>query len=487
MSALNIKLLFTIIHILLLISSFPVSAARSPYKRQKPDEKALQPRTPQKPTPQNNTHKTQSKIPATPRKRSKPRLQNDQINPQIFPGPTKATLVDIILTGTPTRIHTWIAATEHSGVLTTYTVSTPSPKPTLVYNCNIVPALCNAAEKHLGAGVATTTLIYDRWKPERLYGGKVGGTRTDERRKYACGNGKKRLLPPGENRVSSLKCPAVDAVLGGKTQKAQPGVFTVQSKVYITTKVMGEVVTLTTFTPAVFPGNIILTTETVEIDEYGVYDATETVVNQLAVETEVGGERRRDRIPYKLSCEEFPPATSVQGGLGAETYCVQIRQPMGYATEQNWQGSAIAGLRNYAQKLIHGFDPQQRNNYTSTNTLFEYDFEMRYSNGRGAVWVEGGGEVEYCYGPWGPNPKNCREVHNQVTGLKEINTGTELHQEEEGGEEEEDEEGRIRSRLFGDIMFCSNSGLKNSPDSNLGTQSSGAGWDFGVLIGPESA
>lgn len=112
----------------------------------------------------------------------------------------------------------------------------------------------------------------------------------------------------------------MDVVFGGKTQRAQPGVFTVQSKVLITTEIGGETVTLTTYAPAVFPGDILMT-NTVNPDGDG--DAvTKTVGNQLAIETEVGGVWMRERISYTFSCEEFPPATSVQGGLGAEIYCM---------------------------------------------------------------------------------------------------------------------------------------------------------------------
>ncbi|KAF3198474.1 hypothetical protein TWF679_002049 [Orbilia oligospora] len=420
-----------------------------------------------------------------PKSRSKKR-----VNPQIFPGPTKATLLPTILAGTPSHIHIWIAATEPSGILTTYTVSTPFPKPTLVYNCNIVPALCNAAEKHLGVGVATTTLIYDRWKPERVDGVKIikGRSRVDERRNYACGNGRKLL--PLEEHKSVLKCPAVDSVFGEKTQKVQPGSFTVQSKVLVTTKIAGELVVLTTYTPVMFPVKF-MGANTVVINDREEDMATKTVGNELAIETEVNGVMVEERIPYKFSCEEFPPATSIQGGIGADTYSnlkvyattgAQIRQPNGFATEQNWQGSAIAGLRSYAQKSVYGFDPQQKNNYTTTNTLFEYDFEMRYSNGRGAVWVEGGGtggDAEYCYGPWGPNPKDCRRIQDHTVPTEhDLSADFELRIQDQSIVNELDLEGERKDRISHPIK-----GSLNGP----GTRVPGVEWDFGTFVGPEGS
>ncbi|KAF3119738.1 hypothetical protein TWF594_004601 [Orbilia oligospora] len=381
-----------------------------------------------------------------PKSRSKKR-----VNPQIFPGPTKATLLPTILAGRPTHIHIWIAATEHSGILTTYTISTPSPKPTLVYNCNIIPALCNAAEKHLGVGVVTTTLIYDRWKLERVNGVKMikGRSRVDERRNYACGNGR-RLLPLEEHRK--------------------------------------EVVVSTTYTPVVFPVNFI-GANTVLLNDGEEDMATKTVEDKLAIETEVSGLMMKERIPYKFSCEEFPPATSIQGGMGADTYCAQIRQPMGFATEQNWQGSAIAGLRNYAQKSMHGFDPRQKNSYTTTNTLFEYDFEMRYSNGRGAVWIEGGstsGDAEYCYGPWGPNPKDCRGIQdNTVPTEHDVSANFELRIQDQSIVNELDLEGERKDGISHPIKGSLNGpgSLRLQPETRV----LGVEWDFGTFIGPEGS
>ncbi|KAF3190467.1 hypothetical protein TWF225_002221 [Orbilia oligospora] len=412
-----------------------------------------------------------------------------RVNSQIFPGPTKAILLPTILAGGPTHIHIWIAATEPSGILTTYTISTPSPKPTLVYNCNIVPALCNAAEKHLGVGVATTTLIYDRWKPERVDGVKMtkGRSRVDERRKYACGKGGRRLLPLEEHR-SALRCPAINSIFGEKTQKVQPGSFTVQSKVIITTKIAEEVVVSTTYTPVVFPVKF-MRANTVVLNDGEEDMATKTVENKLAIETEVNGVMVKERIPYKFSCEEFPPATSIQGGIGADTYCAQIRQPMGFATEQNWQGSAIAGLRNYAQKSMHGFDPQQKNSYTTTNTLFEYDFEMRYSNGRGAVWIEGGstsGDAEYCYGPWGPNPKDCRGIQdNTVPTEHDVSANLELRIQDQSIVNELDLEGERKDGISHPIKGSLNGpgSLRLQPETRV----LGVEWDFGTFIGPEGS
>ncbi|KAK6349314.1 hypothetical protein TWF730_010063 [Orbilia blumenaviensis] len=431
-----IRLLCALLHSFLIISSFVVLAADPPIQLD-PKRSSRTLSKPNKPAhdtqaPLNRfktwppTKKDEQDPKAQPGRRRKnsgspsPRSRSDSlsdigdisephaIDPDTFPGPTRVTAAPAIPGVTP--IHTWIAATEPGGVLTTYTVSTPSPKPTLVYNCQIVPALCNAAQKHLGDGVTTTTLVYDRWIPERVNGVTwTGGSRTSERRTYACGNGR-NLLPQAQHRPP-LQCPAVNVIIQGRTvQKAQPPTFTVQSGIRVTTTIgnSNKKTVETVFTPAVFPGNIIMTSMTTKAAGLVV---TSTLENQLAVETRLaGGERKKVKIPYKLSCEEFPPATSVQGGLGAETYCVQIKRSKGFDTEQNWQGLAVLGLRNYAQKPIHGFDPHQRGNYTAMNTLFEYAFEMRYSSGRGAVWVEGDGRPEYCYGPWGPSPEDCQEI-----------------------------------------------------------------------------
>ncbi|KAK6508623.1 hypothetical protein TWF506_010704 [Arthrobotrys conoides] len=484
------RLLFTIIYFFLIIPPTVFASKSSGNQRKGLENLAIKNNKPINKPFQSTPHST---LPSTPKvsynaeqiespplKRPRRRYKSP-ISPQTFPGPTKATPVLTTLSGTPTKIHTWIAATEPLGVLTTYTVSTPSPKPTLVYNCNIVPALCNAAEKHLGVGVVTTTLIYDRWKSGRVDGVKVAGrTRVDERRRYACGNGR-RLLSVEEQR-GVLKCPAVEGVFGGEKQKVQPGEFTVQSKIVITTEVGREVVVLTTYTPAVFPGNIIMTNTYEVVGAVG----TKTLRNQMAVETEVDGVMVRKGISYKFSCEEFPPATSIQGGLGAETYCVPIRQPMGFATEQNWQGSAIAGLRIYAQKSIHGFNLQQKNNYTTTNTLFEYDFEMRYSNGHGAVWVEGGGEVEYCYGPWGPNPKDCQGIQDTVRMEPDEGLGTELQIKAGIINHEVDLE--VGSMNEEGISITMEGSLKNTGGLDLNPEIEILGkWDFGISIGPEGS
>ncbi|KAF3286159.1 hypothetical protein TWF970_009708 [Orbilia oligospora] len=321
------------------------------------------------------------------------------------------------------------------------------------------------------------------WKPERVDGVKMikGRSRVDERRKYACGNGRK-LLPFEEHR-GVLKCPAVDSVFGEKTQKVQPGWFTVQSKVLITTKIAGEVVVLTTYTPVVFPVKF-MGANTVVLNDGEEDMTTKTVENKLAIETEVNGVMMKERIPYIFSCEEFPPATSIQGGIGADTYCAQIRQPMGFATEQNWQGFAIASLR----KSMHGFDPLQKNDYTTTNTLFEYDFEMRYSNGCGAVWVEGGsGDVEYCYGPWGPNPKDCCGIQDHTVPTEhDVSASFELRIQDRSIVDELDLEGERKDG----ISMHPIKGSLNGPDSlrlQPETRVLGVEWDFGTFIGPEGS
>ncbi|KAK6347296.1 hypothetical protein TWF696_007368 [Orbilia brochopaga] len=257
----------------------------------------------------------------------------------------------------------------------------------MVYNCNAVPALCNAAAKKLGPTVTTTALVYDRWRPPSYLGGE---SRTDERRRRACGAG------------VQLQCPAEADPING--QEPQPASFTAGA----TTRIGGWIRT----TPTVYPATQLATTTTVKA---GV-TMTLTSPNQLAtIVTSKSGRQEQVRLPYLLSCDEFPPATSIQGGSGAESYCVPIRDSSykrrkGFSTEQNWQGHAIGAVRLVAENTAKGANPDfVKKDFTKENTLFEWHFKMTYSDGVGAVWVEAGGEVRYCYGPWGEkNLEKCR-------------------------------------------------------------------------------
>ncbi|KAF3932714.1 hypothetical protein ABW19_dt0204159 [Dactylella cylindrospora] len=124
-----------------------------------------------------------------------------------------------------------------------------------------------------------------------------------------------------------------------------------------------------------------------------------------------------NRIPYVFSCEEFPPASSIQGGSNALPYCAPFqgskiscdgRRKTGFPTEQQWQANGIKALRLWAE----GDDGFTGDWYSPTNILFEYSFRMVRNSRKGAVWVEvnegGQQRIKYCYGPYGSGTDNTK-------------------------------------------------------------------------------
>lgn len=100
---------------------------------------------------------------------------------------------------------------------------------------------------------------------------------------------------------------------------------------------------------------------------------------------------RKSKIRY--SCDEFPPATWVEGGNGAGltgnvpsggnafTRCAAIRCAKGTKAEQDWQGSSHGRLRQLLKKLVQDANKASPNNppyphFDPTNSIVFFNFRM---------------------------------------------------------------------------------------------------------------
>ncbi|KAK2759212.1 hypothetical protein CKAH01_16719 [Colletotrichum kahawae] len=245
-------------------------------------------------------------------------------------------------------------------------------RPTLVYNCHIVPALCKNVRQYLGQDVSTATLHYDGLAARKI-----------RRRKESCPGSwietplTGRLAGP----VAGQRCPERDQPdwryqNNGVAHAAVPAVMYVDPK-------NGET------------DINRLATMKLELDKAdGTLKPTYTKLDAV------------------LSCDEWPAASWIEGGKGATTYCAPIysrctpkrkgeRTGMALQTEQNWQRGGHAAITIWVTKLSPinaGIGVLDLRDYT----IFKFDFKLvDDSESEYGVWVEVNDLKRYCYGPAG--------------------------------------------------------------------------------------
>ncbi|KAK6535008.1 hypothetical protein TWF281_006306 [Arthrobotrys megalospora] len=221
----------------------------------------------------------------------------------------------------------YVAPTAAGGAMYTYPVYTMQPMPTLVYNCAKMPSICKNVRNYLG-GQTIAAFHYDR-----------EGTRNKSRRQINC---------PG-NWMNTHPCPEVD----------QPVYYIGSSPAQSTSVTMS--VSYSEIT--VIPGQSTITT--------AITDAKRLA--SIVPPINVGGGAQPlpvyEAIPLIMSCDEFPPASFIEGGLNGATYCAPImkhcdgqsRADVGplaksrseWGTEQDWQAAAHGSLN--VKKLLITF------------------------------------------------------------------------------------------------------------------------------------
>ncbi|KAF9885281.1 hypothetical protein FE257_013079 [Aspergillus nanangensis] len=236
-------------------------------------------------------------------------------------------------------------------------------RPKLVYNCHKVPALCKTSRGSLNGG-STAVRHYDRDSFKE---------RTASRRESSC---------PG-TWLDSHTCPESD----------QPPEFWYQN---------GK--TVSKWEVKMWKG------------QDGQGDASE---NQLARLTGIKHDRdgiikeHWSKLGAKLTCDEWPAASWIEGGSGAKTYCAPLaatcnQNVKALNTEQNWQSQAHNQFLNWYKK----FEPHQwdENIYQGPDLdidlnfeIFKFDFELVNEPGTNyGTWIEAAGRKRYCF-PKGVN------------------------------------------------------------------------------------
>jgi hypothetical protein len=85
------------------------------------------------------------------------------------------------------------------------------------------------------------------------------------------------------------------------------------------------------------------------------------------------------------TCDEWPPATFIQGGTGASTRCAAMRCTVGISAEQNWQGNAHNELRKALQNLM--IRDQSWPNFNSQTQAVLVRFRFRTQQNRVPVSI----------------------------------------------------------------------------------------------------
>lgn len=117
-----------------------------------------------------------------------------------------------------------------------------------------------------------------------------------------------------------------------------------------------------------------------------------TTINEIKADVYPNGARRPSEVRY--TCDEFPPATWIEGGSGSsapeaqamdsETRCAAFRcdKTRGVKAEQNWQATAHNALQSSLKAVINrrnmaGTVPSEFNYYRTKNSVAF--FEFRYT------------------------------------------------------------------------------------------------------------
>ena len=150
-----------------------------------------------------------------------------------------------------------------------------------------------------------------------------------------------------------------------------------------------------------------------------------TTINEIKADVWPNGNRRPSEVRY--TCDEFPPATWMEGGNGSpspesapmdpQTRCAAFRcdKTRGVKAEQNWQGTSHNALLSSLRRVINN-----RNNNNNPNPFPFYRargsvvfFEFRYN--RVVNFGNGVAAKVYTYTTAGQNPP---AVEKQITQAK---------------------------------------------------------------------
>ncbi|BCS29274.1 uncharacterized protein APUU_70844S [Aspergillus puulaauensis] len=239
-------------------------------------------------------------------------------------------------------------------------LQTRNARPKIVFNCAIVPALCNNARSKLGDG-STATMHYDAdWV-------KV---RKNARRAFPCPN----------TWDTTHTCP----------ESNQPSEFWFTDK-----------------------GKSNLKKKEIKMwkGKHGDESPDNTQLAQLTRITHDDDGKpieQWSKVGAKLTCDEWPAASWIEGGQGANSYCAPGRAkcPQGgkLNTEQDFQSSVYGQVINWYNKF---YDQWPVNDSWTDNKdikhdlnyqIFKFDIEL-VSDGddKYATWLEANGRKRYCF------------------------------------------------------------------------------------------
>ncbi|PKY05941.1 hypothetical protein P168DRAFT_326241 [Aspergillus campestris IBT 28561] len=240
-------------------------------------------------------------------------------------------------------------------------------RPKLVYNCHKVPALCANARTRLNGETKTT----------RHYDADISNGRHDARRDQACPN----------RWIESHQCP----------EPNQPEDFWY----YITKlKKFGQ--------------------RKIEMMQDKQPDGTETQdpvqFGQAKITYDPDGTIKKtwSMIGARFTCDEWPAASWIEGGQGANTYCSPTRlcgkkkvRPLN--TEQDWQGQAHGTIKEWYDSFYHQWARNIQDDHDVNYEIFKFDFEIVNDPGsKFGTWLEALGRKRYCY-PKGNIDNDCQK------------------------------------------------------------------------------
>ncbi|EEY19830.1 hypothetical protein VDBG_05939 [Verticillium alfalfae VaMs.102] len=252
-------------------------------------------------------------------------------------------------------------------------------RPKLVYNCNLVPALCKNARNYLGGGT-TSQFHFDafRVQKKRDAGRNAKKSRVDARRDESCPT----------SWINNGRCPEGDQPDWTWKSGGQINPF-VKAQMHVEDGVQHR-------------------NRLAKVEEVRVADTNEPLGYRVETQS----------TPYGaiLSCDEFPAASWIEGGNGASTYCAPISAgcaaSASTATEQDWQGDGHNALGRWFTAMAQGkltpFSPKP------DYTIFKFDYLADTTQGAtvgDAVWVEVRGKKRYCFGPKPSTGSDCQPTY----------------------------------------------------------------------------
>ncbi|KAL2060471.1 hypothetical protein VTL71DRAFT_9502 [Oculimacula yallundae] len=291
---------------------------------------------------------------------------------------------------------------EKSTVTKDYRVNDLDPRPMLVYNCHNVPALCQTVKSYLGSRTSGT-FHYDRWSLPKERKSK---TRTAARRKSSCGGDDGVQWIDSKRADGSNRCPEPD----------KPGTWKYE------------------------------TDQSEHTVMWRKSDGTNISKNRLAKkvitpkEDGTGYDTTYVTMGAKLTCDEWPAASWIEGGAGSSIYCAPVaasckidkdndKHVDSLQTEQDWQANGHSAIYTYikprfvATKIVKS---QQTN--SDQWTIWKFDFKYVNEVNGDAVWLEAGGKKRYCYGPNASNANSspaCKPIWNEDSDSDSSDDGSE--------------------------------------------------------------